>query len=203
MLPAVRVLVFLHGTAIMHPTAVGRPRAERVHQSRQRDRAVLDFAAYVPTEAAVEKVRTWQRYGAVICYLRHYPCGTPVTSDSAASRAKASRDNRQAKDCDQRAEDRPQGRSRHRAAPDVAESLQGEDQPRDCDQRAEPDQQTSPHDGTSRLLSTSMPPSWQPAPAVAGPTLMAEGTGQASTLSCRGASFGGNMPMVVLAPLTS
>ena len=44
-----RVLVFLHGTAIMHASAVGRPRAERVRQSSQRDMSVTDFASHVPT----------------------------------------------------------------------------------------------------------------------------------------------------------
>jgi hypothetical protein len=65
----VRVMVFLHGTAIMHASAVGRPRAERVLQSSQRDPSVTDFASYVPTEAAVGKVRAWQRGGAYLCYL--------------------------------------------------------------------------------------------------------------------------------------
>lgn len=64
-----RVLVFLHGTAIMHASAVGRPRAERVRQSSQREPPVTDFASYVPTEAAVAKVRAWQRGGADLCYL--------------------------------------------------------------------------------------------------------------------------------------
>jgi hypothetical protein len=79
----VRILVFLHGTAIMHRTAVGRPRAERVRQSVQRDRAVLDFASYVPTEAAVEKVRTWQGHGAVISYLSSHQEAADVELDRA------------------------------------------------------------------------------------------------------------------------
>jgi hypothetical protein len=83
MLPAVRILVFLHGTAIMHPTAVGRPRAERVRQSRQRGWAVLDFAAYVPTEAAVEKVRSWQHHGAIICYLSSHASAAGADLDRA------------------------------------------------------------------------------------------------------------------------
>ena len=78
-----RILVFLHGTAIMHRTAVGRPRAERVRQARQRDRSVLDFASYVPTEAAVEKVRTWHRHGAAICYLSSHQDPADVELDRA------------------------------------------------------------------------------------------------------------------------
>ncbi len=59
----VKLMVFLHGTAIMHAAAAGRPRAERVLQSSQRAPSVLDFASYIPTEAAVQKVRAWQRGG--------------------------------------------------------------------------------------------------------------------------------------------
>ena len=65
----VKLMVFLHGTSIMHAIAAGRPRAERVLQSSQREPSVFDFASYVPTEAAVQKVRAWQREGAEICYL--------------------------------------------------------------------------------------------------------------------------------------
>jgi hypothetical protein len=79
----VRILVFLHGTAIMHSTAAGQSRAERVRQSRRRDRPVLDFAAYVPTEAAVEKVRTWHRHGAVISYLSSHRDAADVDLDRA------------------------------------------------------------------------------------------------------------------------
>jgi hypothetical protein len=79
----VRILVFLHGTAIMHRTAVGRPRAERVRQSRQADRSVLDFASYVPTEAAVEKVRTWHGHGAAISYLSSHRDAADVELDRA------------------------------------------------------------------------------------------------------------------------
>ena len=61
----------------------GRPRAERVRQSRQRDRPVLDFASYVPTEAAVEKVRAWHRHGAAVCYLSSHQDPADVELDRA------------------------------------------------------------------------------------------------------------------------
>jgi len=75
-------MVFLHGTAIMHATAAGRPRAERVRQSRRRDPSVLDYASYVPTEAAVAKVLAWQRHGAQICYLSSHRAAADVQLDS-------------------------------------------------------------------------------------------------------------------------
>jgi len=65
----VKIMVFLHGTAIMHAAAASQPRPERVRQSRDGEPSVRDFASYVPAEAAVPKVAAWQRGGAQICYL--------------------------------------------------------------------------------------------------------------------------------------
>jgi hypothetical protein len=76
-------MVFLHGTAIMHASAEGRPRAERVQQSVRRDPEVLDFAAYVPTDGAVEKVRAWERAGAEICYLSSHRTAAAAAVDGA------------------------------------------------------------------------------------------------------------------------
>jgi hypothetical protein len=76
-----KVMVFLHGTAIRHAAAAGFPRAERVRQSSRRDPSVTDFAGYVPTEAAAEKVRAWQRYGADICYLSSHRAAGNVRID--------------------------------------------------------------------------------------------------------------------------
>jgi len=81
MLSGVRVMVFLHGIAIMHATAAGRPRAQRVRQSRQRSASVPDFAWYVPTEAAVDKVRAWSGHGAQICYLSSHTAAADVQLD--------------------------------------------------------------------------------------------------------------------------
>jgi hypothetical protein len=65
-----RLLVFLHGTTLMHPGAAGRSRAERVSQVRDGiDPTVNDFAAYVPVGDAVAKLRRWQEQGAEISYL--------------------------------------------------------------------------------------------------------------------------------------
>ena len=83
MVSAVRIMVFLHGTAIMHASAVGQPRAERVRQSRQRDTSVLDFATHVPAENAVDKVQAWQRHGADICYLSSHTGAADVALDRA------------------------------------------------------------------------------------------------------------------------
>lgn len=78
-----RILLFLHGTAIMHATAAGVPRAERVRQSAHRDPSVADFGSYVPADAAVRKALSWQRHGADICYLSSHRTAADVDLDRA------------------------------------------------------------------------------------------------------------------------
>jgi hypothetical protein len=64
-----RIAVFLHGTAIMHRSALGCAREERVRQVMQHDPSVRDYAAYVPVGNAVSKVKEWHQHGAEIVYL--------------------------------------------------------------------------------------------------------------------------------------
>ena len=64
-----KIMVFLHGTAIMHRSALGRTRQERVQQVRDRDASIYDFASYVPVGNAVTKLQTWKEQGAEIVYL--------------------------------------------------------------------------------------------------------------------------------------
>jgi hypothetical protein len=78
-----RILVFLHGTTIMHRAAVGHPREERVEQVQQRDPSVVDYAAYVPVGMAVTKLAGWQRHGAQICYLSSHRRPEDVAKDAA------------------------------------------------------------------------------------------------------------------------
>jgi hypothetical protein len=79
----VRLLVFLHGTAIMHPAAVGRTREERVDQVRtQADPALRDFAAYVPVGGVVGKLQRWRGQGAEIDYLSSHRNPDDVARDA-------------------------------------------------------------------------------------------------------------------------
>ena len=65
-----RLLVFLHGTTLMHPGALGRSREERVAQVRDgADPSVRDYGAYVPVGDAAAKLRRWRQQGAQIDYL--------------------------------------------------------------------------------------------------------------------------------------
>ncbi|MFX1567120.1 MAG: hypothetical protein ACFFCV_01995 [Promethearchaeota archaeon] len=65
-----RILVFLHGTSIMHRNALGLPRIEIVQQIIESiDDSISDFASYIPIGNVVKKLTTWQNQGAEILYL--------------------------------------------------------------------------------------------------------------------------------------
>ncbi len=80
------ILVFLHGTAIMHAGAVGRTRAQRVQQVVNREPGVADFSSYVPTEGAVAKLRYWSSQGARIVYMSSHRKASLVELDAAVLR---------------------------------------------------------------------------------------------------------------------
>jgi hypothetical protein len=64
------IMIFLHGTAIMHQHGLGVTREERVKQVIEgTDSSLRDYASYVPVGHAVEKIRKWQEQGAAICFL--------------------------------------------------------------------------------------------------------------------------------------
>jgi hypothetical protein len=79
----VRIIVFLHGTSIMHSSAVGQPRADRVRQVADKDPAVLDYGSYVPTDGTVAKLTAWQQRGAEICYLSSHRTAATAAIDNA------------------------------------------------------------------------------------------------------------------------
>ena len=82
-----RLLVFLHGTVLMHPGAIGVTRAERVAQVRAGHPTVGDFAAYVPVDGAVAKLQRWQATGAQIDYLSSHRDPDDVALDAFLVRA--------------------------------------------------------------------------------------------------------------------
>ena len=63
-----RILVFLPGTTLMHASAAGRSREERVQQVKL-GQDLGGIASYIPIGGAVQKVQTWQQQGAEIVYL--------------------------------------------------------------------------------------------------------------------------------------
>jgi hypothetical protein len=77
------LLVFLHGTAIMHRGAVGRTRAERVAQACSgADPTVRDFASYVPVDGVVAKLRRWEDEGCRIDYLTSHRDPMDIAKDA-------------------------------------------------------------------------------------------------------------------------
>jgi hypothetical protein len=76
-----RILVFLHGTVLMHPSALGATRAERVDQVRDGDPMIRDYAAYLPVGEALAKLRRWHDSGAQIDYLSSHSDPDHVATD--------------------------------------------------------------------------------------------------------------------------
>jgi hypothetical protein len=80
--PTMRLLVFLHGTVIMHASATGRTREERVAQVRiAADPTLRDYAEYVPVDNAVAKLWRWREQGVRIDYLSSHQKAHDVAKD--------------------------------------------------------------------------------------------------------------------------
>jgi len=82
-----RLLVFLHGTVLMHAGGVGVSRGERVAQVRAKHPTVGEYASYVPVGDAVAKLRRWQDAGAVVDYLSSHQNPDDVARDILVLRA--------------------------------------------------------------------------------------------------------------------
>jgi hypothetical protein len=84
---AIRLLVFLQGTVLMHPDGVRHTRRERVAQARNRMHPGLyDFASYVPVDGAATKLRRWADRGAEIAYLSSHRDSNHLLEDALALR---------------------------------------------------------------------------------------------------------------------
>jgi hypothetical protein len=79
----VRILVFLHGTTIMHASGVGRTLEERLRQVRDREASVRDFTSYVPIGDAVAKLALWCGQGAEIVYLSSHRSQSDIANDES------------------------------------------------------------------------------------------------------------------------
>jgi hypothetical protein len=76
-----KIMVFLHGTAIMHRNALGYTREERVQQVLDGDKSIHDFASYVPIGNTVRKLQAWKEQGAEIVYLSSHKKAEDVEKD--------------------------------------------------------------------------------------------------------------------------
>jgi hypothetical protein len=79
-------MVFLQGTALMHRSAVGKSREERVRQVVEGEESVRDFASYLPVEDAPRKLRDWARQGAEVVYLSSHTDSADVETDRSVLR---------------------------------------------------------------------------------------------------------------------
>jgi hypothetical protein len=82
-----KVLVFLHGTTIMHRNAVGRSREERVRQVREGEASIRAYALYVPIGNAASKLQTWNSQGAELVYLSSHKRPDDVAKDQEVLKA--------------------------------------------------------------------------------------------------------------------
>ena len=81
-----KILVFLHGTVIMHSGALGKPRDIRVKQVEGKHPSVLEYENYVPVGNAVDKLNSWVEDGAQILYLSSHKFEGEVEKDKRVLR---------------------------------------------------------------------------------------------------------------------
>ncbi len=81
-----KILVFLHGTTIMHRGGVGHRREDIIKQVIEDEESVLDYTSYVPVGNAVEKLKNWEKGGAEIIYLSSHESSDDVKKDKSVLR---------------------------------------------------------------------------------------------------------------------
>lgn len=81
-----KILVFLHGTTIMHKNAAGHSREEIVKQVVDEEESVTDYASYIPVGNAPKKLQTWKKQGAEIFYLSALTASENAREDEKVSK---------------------------------------------------------------------------------------------------------------------
>jgi hypothetical protein len=76
-----KILVFLHGTTIMHKSARGLIREQIVGQIMASEESLHNYASYIPVGNAVNKLQQWKAQGAEICYLSSHRNARDVKED--------------------------------------------------------------------------------------------------------------------------
>ncbi|MFW9896605.1 MAG: hypothetical protein ACFFD7_12435, partial [Candidatus Thorarchaeota archaeon] len=77
-----RILVFLHGTCIMHRNALGLSRLQIIQQIVDNmDESISDFTSYIPIGNAIKKLNSWHNQGAEISYLSSHLTPENVKND--------------------------------------------------------------------------------------------------------------------------
>ncbi len=76
-----KVLIFLHGTAIMHQSGKDKSRKERVMQVKRKDKSVYDYEHYIPVGNVVNKLKSWEKQGAALTYLSSHRIKQDIEKD--------------------------------------------------------------------------------------------------------------------------
>jgi hypothetical protein len=76
-----KILVFLHGTTIMHKNARSLPRQEIVKQVMESEESLHDYASYIPVGNAAKKLQEWKGQGAEIYYLSSHKNAEDIEKD--------------------------------------------------------------------------------------------------------------------------
>jgi hypothetical protein len=77
----VKMLIFLHGTIMMHENAKGLARERIVKQVMEGETSIHHYASYIPVGNAAKKVQKWRRQGVKICYLSSHKTAKDVETD--------------------------------------------------------------------------------------------------------------------------
>jgi len=77
-----KIMIFLQGTILMHRSAIGVTRDERVRQVLAGEASTGDFAFYVPVGNAVRKLWGWKNQGAELGYLSSHRRHEDVETDT-------------------------------------------------------------------------------------------------------------------------
>jgi len=78
-----KIAIFLHGTTIMHKSALGQPREVRVKQVIEEEGSVRNYEQYVPIGNAVKKLHTWKSQETEIVYVSSHETIDGVEKDKS------------------------------------------------------------------------------------------------------------------------
>lgn len=76
-----RIMVFLHGTAIMHRGGLGKTPEERGKQVEENEESVHRYEDYVPVGNANKKIKKWVEQGAETIYLSSHQNEVDIRKD--------------------------------------------------------------------------------------------------------------------------
>lgn len=76
-----KIMVFLHGTVIMHKGGLGKSPEKRSKQVEENEMSVRQYEDYISVGRANEKLNKWQQQGVEIIYLTSHQNKDDVRKD--------------------------------------------------------------------------------------------------------------------------